>query len=56
MLLDDRMDNVFEAAVEAVEEAILSSLDHAESMTGVRGKQVLGLRDAMKAAGVPAKG
>ena len=56
MLLDDRMDSVFEAAVEAVEEAIISSLDHAQTVVGIRGKHVLGLRDAMKAAGVSAKG
>lgn len=55
MLRDDRMDPVFEAAVEAVEEAIISSLDHAESMEGVRGKRVLCLRDAMKATGVSGK-
>ena len=55
MLLDDRMDPVFEAAVEAVEEAIISSLDHAQSVTGVRSRHVLCLRDAIKAAGVSVK-
>ena len=56
MLLDDRMDSVFEAAVEAVEEAIISSLDHAQTVVGIRGKRVLCLRDAMSAAGVSARG
>ena len=44
-LLDDDIDCVFEAAVEAVEEAIVSSLYHAETTIGVRGNTCLGFRD-----------
>ena len=39
------MDTVFEATVEVVEESIVSSLYHSESMTGIRGKTVHGLKD-----------
>lgn len=42
---DDAIDPVFEATVEAVEEAILSSLYHAPTTKGIRGKLVYGLRD-----------
>ncbi len=42
---DDRMDPVFEAAAEAVEEAVLSSLDHARTVQGARGKVVYALRE-----------
>ena len=44
-LLESDMDTVFEATAEVVEEAIISSLYHAESMTGIRGKKVLGLKE-----------
>lgn len=44
-LLDDDIDRVFEAAVEAVEESIVSSLYHAETTTGVRGNTYPGFRD-----------
>lgn len=44
-LQDDAMDPVFEAAVEAIEEAIISSLYHAKTTTGVRGSKVLSLRE-----------
>ncbi len=44
-LHEDKMDNVFEATAEAVEEAIVSALYHAETMTGIRGKTVHGLRE-----------
>ena len=45
MFYDEHIDVVFEAAAEAVEEAILSSLYHGETMTGIRGKYVMGLLD-----------
>ena len=45
MFYDENIDCVFEAAVEAVEESILSSLDHAETTTGVRGNTYIGLRE-----------
>lgn len=44
-LLESDMDTVFEATAEVVEEAIISSLYHAESMIGIRGKKVLGLKE-----------
>lgn len=45
LFYDENIDMVFEAAVESVEEAIISSLYHAETTTGVRGKTVKGLRE-----------
>lgn len=45
MFYDENIDSVFEAAVEAVEEAIVSSLYHAETTTGVRGNTYMGLRE-----------
>lgn len=45
MFFDDKIDSVFEAAVEAVEEAIVSSLYHAETMHGIRGNCFMGLRE-----------
>ena len=45
MFYDENIDRVFESAVEAVEEAIISSLYHAETTTGIRGNCYLGLRD-----------
>ena len=44
-LLEDCMDTVFEATAETVEEAIISSLYHADTMTGIRGKTVYGLKE-----------
>ena len=44
MFKDDDLDKVFEAAVEAVEEAIVSSLYHAETTTGFRGNTYKSLR------------
>lgn len=44
-LHEDKMDNVFEATAETVEEAIISALYHADAMTGIRGKTVHGLRE-----------
>ena len=45
MFYDENIDRVFVAGVEAVEEAIISSLYHAETTTGVRGNCYLGLLD-----------
>ena len=39
------MDTVFEATAETVEEAIISSLYHADGMTGIRDKTVHGLKE-----------
>lgn len=44
MFFDDNIDKVFEASVEAVEEAIISSLYHAKTTTGYL-EEVKGLRD-----------
>ena len=44
-LYNDDMDRIFEAAIEAAEEAIVSSLYHAETTTGFRGKTVKSLRE-----------
>lgn len=41
----DAIDKVFEPAVEALEESIISSLYHAKTTLGVRGKLVYGLRE-----------
>ena len=43
MLHDDAMDKVFEAAAEVVEEAVISSLYHGETVKGIRGKVIHGL-------------
>lgn len=45
MLRDDRIDPVFLAAVEAVEESIISALYHARTATGVQGRTAVGLRE-----------
>ncbi|MGN0658250.1 MAG: P1 family peptidase [Emergencia sp.] len=45
MLHDAAMDRVFEATAEIVEEAVISSLYHAETVKGIRGKVVHGLRE-----------
>ncbi len=45
MFYDEDIDLVFEAAVEAVEEAIVSSLYHAETTVGIGGSYYMGLRD-----------
>ena len=44
-VFENSMDTVFEATAETVEEAIISSLYHADTMTGIRGKTVLGLKE-----------
>ena len=45
MLHDDAMDQVFEAAAEMVEEAVISSLYHAKTVEGIRGKVVRSLKE-----------
>ena len=45
MFHDDKIDPVFEASVEAVEEAIVSALYHAKTTVGVRGTVAHGLRE-----------
>lgn len=45
MFHDEELNLVFSAGVEAVEEAIISSLYHAETMTGIRNTLCLGLRE-----------
>ena len=47
MFADSAIDKVFEATAEAVEEAVISSLWHAEGMTGIRGKEVKGLQEIL---------
>lgn len=51
MFFDDKIDCVFEAAVEAVEESIISSLYHAETTQGIHGRRYMGLQDFLKAYG-----
>ena len=48
MVRDDRIDPVFLAAVEAVEEAIISSLYHAKTTVGVRGNKYMGLLEFLE--------
>lgn len=45
MFYDENIDSVFEAAVEAVEESIISSLYHAGTTRGVRNSEYMGLQD-----------
>lgn len=45
MLHDDALDQVFEATAEIVEEAVISSLYHAETVKGIRGKVVRSLKE-----------
>ncbi|MDY3917978.1 MAG: P1 family peptidase [Candidatus Limivivens sp.] len=51
MFYDENIDIVFEAAVESVEEAIISSLYHAGTMTGIRGNCYMGLREFLETYG-----
>ena len=45
MFNDSKMDKVFEATAEAVEESIISSLYHAETVTGIKNRKILSLRE-----------
>ena len=51
MLFDADIDPIFEGTVEVCEEAIISSLYHAKTTTGVRGNTYMSLLDYMKLAG-----
>ena len=44
MFHDSALDKVFEATAEVVEEAVISSLYHAETVTGIRNKTVYALQ------------
>ena len=48
MFYDENIDCVFESGVEAVEEAIVSSLYHAKTTTGVRGNTYMGLQEFLE--------
>ena len=45
MLYDEELDTLFEACVEAMEEALVSSVYHADTMEGFKGKTLHSLRD-----------
>lgn len=45
MFNDDKIDDIFEATAEVVEESIISSLYHAETVIGIRNKKVLSLKE-----------
>lgn len=45
MVHDDALDNIFEATAETVEEAVISSLYHAETVRGIRDRVLYGLRE-----------
>jgi len=45
MIYDEELSPVFEATVEAVEEALISSIYHAETTEGIRGKTLRGLKE-----------
>ena len=47
-LHDGALDLMFEATTEVVGEAIISSLYHGETTTGIRGKTVLSLKEVMR--------
>ena len=49
MMDDDTIDPVLEMSAEAVEEAIISSLWHAETLTGRAGRVQHGLRECLAA-------
>lgn len=48
MFYDENIDWVFESTVEAVEEAIISSLYHAKTTVGVRGNKYMGLLEFLE--------
>lgn len=45
MLHDDHINTIFRAAAEAVEESVLSSMLHAETMTGFKGRRLFSLSE-----------
>ena len=48
MFYDENIDWVFESTVEAVEEAVISSLYHAKTTVGVRGNKYMGLLEFLE--------
>jgi len=48
MVADDRIDEIFRAVIECVEESVLSAMLHAETVTGRNGLTVRCLRDILK--------
>lgn len=48
MFYDENIDCVFESTVEAVEEAVISSLYHAKTTVGVRGNRYMGLLEFLE--------
>lgn len=55
ILREDCLDALFAAAAEAVEDAVYSSLLHAETVKGVRGNEVRSLRQRLAEEGLPDK-
>lgn len=51
ILREDYMDELFAAAAEAVEDAVYSSLLHAETVRGVRGNQAVSLKERLAEGG-----
>ena len=47
MINDRAIDKIFQATAEAVEESVYSSLDHAHTVTGIRGKKVYALSEIL---------
>ena len=47
MINDRVIDKVFQATAEAVEESVYSSLDHAHTVTGIRGKKVYAISEVL---------
>jgi len=45
MFNDDKIDDIFEATAETVEECVISSLYHANTVVGIRDKKVLSLKE-----------
>lgn len=45
MFHDNAMDKLFDATAEVVEEAVISSMYHAETTKGIRNKVLYGLRE-----------
>lgn len=48
---ENRMDRIFEATVETVEEAVISSLYHGRTVTGIRNRTAPGLQDMLRRQG-----
>ncbi|WP_300408604.1 P1 family peptidase [Lagierella sp.] len=50
-IMDDKLDDVFTATIDAIHESILSSMLHAEEVVGFRGFKVESLRDILEGVG-----